>query len=349
MIIWLCLAAFLLSCFFTHLIRRYALAKSLVDTPNARSSHAIPTPRGGGLSVVLVFLPSLLFIFELNLATIGLIASGLWVAAVGFWDDHQHIPARWRLLVHLLSALIALFSLSAIPNISFFGFTIEAGFVGYVFYTLTLIWLLNLYNFMDGIDGIASVEAINTALSAALLLFWCGAPQNGFLSALLLLAAAVTGFLVWNWPHAKIFMGDACSGFLGFILGLLAIMTSATGAINFWSWLILLAVFITDATFTLINRILKGEIWYEAHSSHAYQHYARRLIRHFQQQGFEHRDARTKSHRRLNFQMMLINVFWLLPLATIATFYPYWAFLAVVIAYLPLIFIAHALKAGVSE
>lgn len=349
MIIWLCLAAFLFSCFFTHLIRRYALAKSLVDTPNHRSAHSIPTPRGGGLSVVLVFLASLLFIFELNLATIGLIVSCLLVAGVGFWDDHQHIPARWRLLVHLLSALIALFCLPVIPSISFFGVTIAADFVGYAFYTLALIWLLNLYNFMDGIDGIASVEAINVALSAAALLFWSGQPHNALLSALLLLAAAVAGFLVWNWPHARIFMGDACSGFLGFMLGLLAIMTSATEVINLWSWLILLALFITDATFTLIRRVLKGEVWYEAHSSHAYQHYARRLIHTFQQQGIEHRDARTQSHRRVNLILTLVNLFWLLPLAAAATFYPFWAALIAVIAFMPLIFIAYTLKAGISE
>lgn len=144
-------------------------------------------------------------------------------------------------------------------------------------------------------------------------------------------------------------MGDACSGFLGFMLGLLAIMTSATEVINLWSWLILLALFITDATFTLIRRVLKGEVWYEAHSSHAYQHYARRLIHTFQQQGIEHRDARTQSHRRVNLILTLVNLFWLLPLAAAATFYPFWAALIAVIAFMPLIFIAYTLKAGISE
>jgi len=154
----------------------------------------------------------------------------------------------------------------------------------------------------------------------------------------------VSGFLGWNFPPAKIFMGDVCSGFLGFSLGIFALMTS--DSVNIWSWLILLGVFITDATFTLIKRILNKEIWYEAHSSHAYQHYARQLIRQFQQQGFDSHDARTQSHRRVNYQMTLINIFWLFPLASIATFYPYWASLITLIAYLPLIFIAQHLKAG---
>jgi Fuc2NAc and GlcNAc transferase len=125
-------------------------------------------------------------------------------------------------------------------------------------------------------------------------------------------------------------------------------MMAGVPPLNLCTWLILLGVFITDATFTLIKRILNKEIWYEAHSSHAYQHYARQLIHTFQQQGYEHRDARTKSHRRVNFHMTLINVFWLFPLAAVATFYPYWAFVLTVIAYLPLIFMADKLKAGIT-
>ena len=94
---------------------------------------------------------------------------------------------------------------------------------------------------------------------------------------------------------------------------------------------------------------MNKEVWYDAHSNHAYQHYARNLITQFQQQGYESQQARTKSHRRVNFHMTLINVGWLLPLAAIAMFYPYWAFLITMIAYLPLIFIAHKLKAEITE
>lgn len=356
MIIVLCLAAFLGSCFLTYLIRRYALAKSVIDVPNARSSHSVPTPRGGGLAVVIVFLG---IAFGWGFIPYETIAASVLVAGIGFWDDHRHIPARWRLLVHFCATTLAVTSLYSVPDIPFFDppepccfhcFTPKPNphWLIYGFYIVALVWLLNLYNFMDGIDGIASVEAITVALSVAL---FCARiyVDNDYVLSLLLLSASLAGFLVWNWPHAKIFMGDACSGFLGFILGVLALMTSATDLINIWSWLILLGVFITDATFTLIKRILKGEVWYEAHSSHAYQHYARQLIHKFQQQGYEHQDARTKSHRHINLQLILINFCWLFPLAVAATSYPFWSALIAAIAYLPLIFIAQRLKAGSSQ
>jgi Fuc2NAc and GlcNAc transferase len=360
----------------TYLIRRYALAKSLIDIPNARSSHSIPTPRGGGLSVVImVLLPLLLLSIMSAINTSGwqvdentsvrvvdknggnglaALLALFAVAGIGFWDDHKHIPARWRLLVHSGAAALVLWSMSSLPTISIFGFSMEnQGLLGCL-YLFGLVWLINLYNFMDGIDGIASIEAITVALSAAALLFFRGHTETSILPVIF--ASAMAGFLVWNFPHAKIFMGDACSGFLGLILGWFALATVElepfsgfpTVAINIWSWIILLAVFITDATFTLIKRILNKEVWYEAHASHAYQHYARKLTHDFQQQGYEHRDARTKSHRRVNLMMTLINVFWLLPLAAVATFYPYWAFVLTVIAYLPLIFMADKLKAGIT-
>lgn len=370
MFAWLCLAVFLFTCFLTYLIRRYALAKSLIDIPNARSSHSVPTPRGGGLAIVIVCLTLPLWLAGIilfdtvewgdsrGLRSVSSTFAFIAVAGIGFWDDHKHISARWRLLVHFGASALVLINFSQLPILSIFEFTIANQWLLFFLYLFSLVWLLNLYNFMDGIDGIASVEAITVALSAAALLFMNG--ENSVSYALILFSSSIAGFLVWNFPHAKIFMGDACSGFLGFTLGWFVIFTSNQTSdfeslnpfepdrafIHLWSWLILLGVFITDATFTLIKRILNKEIWYEAHSSHAYQHYARQLIHKFQQQGYEHRDARTKSHRRVNLMLTLVNVFWLLPLAAAATFYPFWAFLITVIAFIPLIFIAHTLKAG---
>jgi Fuc2NAc and GlcNAc transferase len=369
MIVGLCLTAFFSTCLLTYLIRRYALAKSLIDIPNARSSHSVPTPRGGGLAIVIVCLALPLWLAGVilfdtvewgdsrGLQSVSSIFAFIAVAGIGFWDDHKHIPARWRLLVHFGASALVLINISQFPVLSIFGFTIANQWLLFFLYLFGLVWLLNLYNFMDGIDGIASIEAITVALSAAALLFMRG--ENSVSYSLILFSSTIAGFLVWNFPPAKIFMGDACSGFLGFSLGWIALITSdmfmpvsewiPVFNINLWSWLILLAVFITDATFTLIKRVLNGDVWYDAHSSHAYQHYARQLIHHFQEQGFEHHDARTKSHRCVNLHMTLINIFWLFPLAAMATFYPYWAFLITVIAYLPLIFIAYTLKAGITE
>lgn len=352
MIILLFLLTFISSCLLTYLIRWYALHQSLLDIPNHRSSHAVPTPRGGGLSVVLVFLLSL-FILNyfswLNINTItfsGIITSSLFIAGIGFWDDHQHIPARWRIIVHLSASLFALWCLPELPAINLFSLTINLSIFKYLFYSVLLVWLLNLYNFMDGIDGIASVEALSVCSGVALLLF-IQRDVNEMMMPILLFCC-VAGFLFWNFPHAKIFMGDACSGFLGFILGFLAILTSLTSTLNIWSWLILLAVFIADASFTLIKRFLSGQVWYEAHRSHAYQHYAMKLQQQFEHQGLEDSQARTKAHRQINFQMLLINFCWLLPLATVAVFYPFWGGLLTLIAFTPLVWLANFLNAGKS-
>jgi len=347
------LLAFFFSCFFTYLIRRYALHKSLLDIPNHRSSHTIPTPRGGGLGVVMVFL-AFLVIFKLffNLylntqALIGLVIASLLIASIGFWDDHQPIPARWRLLVHLGAVFIALGFLPVFPEIIIFNVVLNLSVVGYLFYGLFLVWLLNLYNFMDGIDGIASIEALSVSGSAALLLLLQGHVTAAII--LILLFCCVAGFLVWNFPPAKIFMGDACSGFLGFILGLLAMISSFEGGLNLWVWLILLAVFISDASFTLGRRFLTGQVWYAAHRSHAYQHYAIRLQQQFEQQGLETTLARTKAHRQVNLYLVLINLVWLFPLAMLASFYPFWGIVLTVIAFAPLLKLAHLLNAGLNS
>lgn len=348
-IVYVFLIAFVSSYWLTYLIRRYALNRNLLDKPNERSSHSIPTPRGGGLSVVIVFLITLLGLKQFNLINmtdntlIGLLLSSTLVTSIGFWDDHQSIPARWRFLIHISAIFIALISFSKLPSLIFLGILFKHPVFSFIFYTLALAWLLNLYNFMDGIDGLASCEAISVSLSAALLLFI--QQNNDWSLVLVLLAVCVAGFLIWNWPHAKIFMGDACSGFLGFILGVLALLTSFEGLINLWSWFILLAVFITDSTVTLTSRILTGKQWYQAHCTHAYQYHAHQLISQFKQQGLKTTLARTYAHRQINSNLIMINLFWLLPLATIATFYPFWGLLVSMVAYSPLIIMVKHIRA----
>jgi len=348
LIVFILLISFLSTCLITSLIRQYALNKNLLDIPNERSSHEVPTPRGGGLSVVIVFLISLLGLQQFNLISltsnlfIGITLSSLFVALIGFWDDHQSIPARWRFGVHIIASLVILVCMPQLPTLNFFGITWDLSIFGYIFYTLVLTWLLNLYNFMDGIDGFASSEAISVSLSAALLLLIQGDIQWSLV--LVFLSVCVAGFLIWNWPHAKIFMGDACSGFLGFILGSLALMTTLDGMINLWSWFILLAVFITDSSLTLGSRILEGEKWYQAHRTHAYQYYALQLIKQFEQMGLEKSVARTYAHRKINFGLILTNIFWLLPWAMMANLYPSRSFMIMIFSYLPLIFIVKKLR-----
>ena len=214
------LLAFALAYWFTGQVRNYALKQNVLDIPNERSSHTMPTPRGGGVSVVVVFLCAICVLAIIDSISItSFIAfggAGVLVAAVGFLDDHGHIAARWRLLAHFSSALLIVILFGGLPDLVIFGFEIGFAEFGYVLAVLYLVWLLNLYNFMDGIDGLASIQAITVCVGAAICSLVLHEWRFSESSALpIVLASAVAGFLVWNFPPAKIFMGDACSGFLG--------------------------------------------------------------------------------------------------------------------------------------
>lgn len=319
----------------TWVLRRYALARSIIDIPNARSSHSVPTPRGGGVAIVLSFLAVLLWMkssgFIDTTATWSLVGAGASIAILGFLDDHGHIAARWRLLGHFSAAIWALVWINGFPPLTVFGVELEMGWLGNIFGLLYLVWLLNLYNFMDGIDGIASVEAITTCLGACLLYVLVDA--HALMAAPLILAATVSGFLFWNFPPARIFMGDAGSGFLGIVLGVLSLQAAWVSSNLFYGWLILLGVFIVDATSTLLRRLLRGEKLYEAHRSHAYQY----ASRHY------------GSHLPVTVAVLLINLLWLLPLACLAAMQLVDGWVALTIAYAPLILLTLKFRAGQAE
>lgn len=331
-IVWLVLLVFLVSFLLTALLRKYALAKSLMDVPNERSSHSVPTPRGGGVAIVIAFLFSLMLLswteliyWETMLAGIG---GGAIVAIVGFMDDHGHIAARWRLLGHAVAAIWMLVWLGGFAPITFFGFIVDFGWFGQLLAAFYLVWMLNLYNFMDGIDGIASVEAVCVCLSACLL-YWVQGAES-LIWEPLLLATAVAGFLYWNAPPARIFMGDAGSGFLGIMIGLLSLQSAWVASEFLWMWLILLGVFIVDATFTLSRRLIRGDKIYEAHRSHGYQFAARRFGRHLP----------------VTVGVGVINICWLLPIAFCVISHEIDGVLGMVLAYAPLILLAFYFRAG---
>jgi len=317
----------------TGILRQYAFAHGLLDIPNDRSSHKTPTPRGGGIGIVAAFLAGLVLFAAIgivDLATsVSLGGAGLVVAIVGFVDDHGSIRARWRLLAHFSAAAWALAWLGGFPPVRFLGMPADLGWFGHILALVYLVWMLNLYNFMDGIDGIAGLEALSVGLGATVIYSFRGlAGQDWALPALLALAAG--GFLIWNFPPAKIFMGDAGSGFLGLLLGLMSIQAAWNGSGLFWSWVILLGVFVVDATVTLMRRLLRGEKLYEAHRSHAYQHAAQRF----------------GSHQFVTLAVGAINVLWLLPIALAVTAGWLDGAVAVLIAYAPLVWLAFHLKAG---
>ena len=317
----------------TGRVRRYALQKQMLDVPNARSSHSAPTPRGGGLAIVVSFLVAVLVMAATGLiagdVAVALIGGGGGTALIGFMDDRKHVPARWRLLAHFGAALWALawlFPWSGTLDSALWRMPLLAAAL-----LFGAVWMLNLYNFMDGIDGIAASEAVTVSLGGGVLLWMCGAPGMALMA--LCLAGASLGFLVWNFPPAKIFMGDAGSGFLGFIFACFAIGSLQLGPHVLAGWCVLLAAFASDASVTLLRRLLRGERVWEAHRSHAYQ----RLSRYF------------GAHRPVTLGFAAINVVWLVPLALMAGLQLMPAWLALAAAYLPLCLLAWRLGAGLPD
>ncbi|MDB1111399.1 MraY family glycosyltransferase [Pseudomonas extremaustralis] len=332
---WLIPALIGLSFFLTAALRRYALSRKMLDIPNVRSSHSVPTPRGGGVAIVLSFSAALIGMFAGGLipSTLfyALTGAGMLTAVVGFLDDHGHIAARWRLLAHFASAIWAVAWLGGLPAISLYGFNIYISWIGYLFAVVYLVWMLNLYNFMDGIDGIAGVEAMTVCLCGCLLYWINDTPVQAW--SLVALASCVAGFLLWNFPPAKIFMGDAGSGFLGMALGVLSLQAAWTSPKFFWAWLILLGVFIVDATFTLLRRLLRGDKVYEAHRSHAYQFASRQF----------------GAHLPVTLAVGVINILWLLPAALCLVIYDLDGATVLTVAYVPLVFLALKFRAGELE
>ncbi|UMY62936.1 MraY family glycosyltransferase [Pseudomonas sp. LS.1a] len=335
MLFWALPGVLLVSLLMTAGLRRYALARSVIDVPNARSSHTVPTPRGGGVAIVVTFLLSIVGVVlsgagdSRTLAALG--GGGALIAIIGFMDDHGHIPARWRLLGHFIAAAWMLAWMGGLPPLTLFGWQVDLGWLGGVLAAVYLVWLLNLYNFMDGIDGIASIEAITVCLGAASLYSLAGLGGHAVLP--LLLAAAVAGFLFWNFPPAKIFMGDAGSGFLGIVLGGLSLQAAWLAPELLWCWLILLGVFIVDATYTLGRRLLRGDKVYEAHRSHAYQFASRQFGRHLP----------------VTLAVAVLNLCWLLPIAFCVARLGLDGAVGVVLAYIPLVLLAVRFRAGQME
>jgi Fuc2NAc and GlcNAc transferase len=326
----------LVSSTLTFLVRRLALSRGLLDVPNARSSHSSPTPRGGGLAIVLAACAGFCALSGIGMLhtdlLCALLGGGGAVAVVGFLDDRRPLPASVRFAVHLAAAIWAVAWLGGLPPLQVGTVVVHLGWFGHVMAVLAIVWTLNLFNFMDGIDAIAASEAVFVAAGGAFLLRLCGlSPQVP--SAAVVFAAACAGFLPWNWPLARIFMGDVGSGFLGFVIAVLACAASRENAVAAWIWLVLGGVFFVDSTVTLLRRAFRGERVHEAHRNHAYQWLARRW----------------HSHRRVTVATIALNVFWLFPCAVIATLFADLASWMVLWSFAPLVVLAVIAGSGRSE
>lgn len=326
-------ATFAIAMLATGLMRRYALHRNLIDVPNPRSSHQLPTPRGGGLAIFFAYCIAIIL-----LANFGLIApSLLWsnlagggaIALIGLLDDRWQLRASARFAVHLAAAVWVVAMLGGISEGAGASWGLYGLWAGRLIAVLALVWITNLFNFMDGLDGIAGSEAVFVGGAGAWLNYRAGGAP-GLTAAMTCLAAACLGFLPWNWPPARIFMGDVGSGFLGFSLGVLGLAASQKGILPIEIWVILGGIFLVDATVTLVRRVVRGDRWFEAHRSHAYQKLARRW----------------KAHLPVTVLVTIINIFWLLPLAAFAAISPSQASWLFVVALAPLAVLVLACGAG---
>ena len=243
-----------------------------VDVPGERSSHRRPTPRGGGLAFaapLLVLAGAALVLLpegrDLWLALLG----GVPVAVIGWRDDRRGVPGPVRLIVHFVAAGWAICWLGAPASLTTGLAPLPLGPAAPLLALLGVVWCINLVNFMDGIDGMAAAH-VAVVLAAGGALAALGGDDLLAL-ACWLTAAAVAGFLPWNWPPARVFMGGVGSELLGFLVATLALAAEQRGSAPLLVWALLMAVFVVDTTTTLLRRMLRGERWAEPHREHAYQ------------------------------------------------------------------------------
>lgn|GEM_PF-61508 len=331
MVIITCLLACIwISWYITRGFVVFALERHVVDVPNGRSSHSFTTPRGGGVSFVLVLLGATVALAAMHrlqaLEAVGLLAAAF-VAVVGYLDDCGGLSIRARLLVHAVASAIALYCFVETPlRGPVYLKTLVA--LGFFISILAFTWVVNLVNFMDGLDGLAASEAVCVGSVCSILVsFHGGFDGASFLFAVL--AGAALGFLIWNWPPARIFMGDAGSGFLGYSLGALSLLAVHRHELSIWTPVILLGVFAIDATMTLLKRVMRRERWYKPHRLHAFQH----ASQHF-------------GHRNVTVAVIAINLLWLTPWAILAEIHPGWGPLLLLCAWTPLVLLAYLFHAG---
>ncbi|UPG96176.1 MraY family glycosyltransferase [Luteibacter aegosomatissinici] len=294
------LVAFLVSFGCVRVAIAYAHRKGMLDAPGQRRSHSVPTPRGGGIGIVigaLVGMPAALLLLPpspgagvVGAFTVGVIA----IAAIGWLDDHGSLPIKPRLLIQLAATL--LFCVAVSSHTASLWWAVPLLLAG--------VWCINLHNFMDGIDGIAAMQAMFFGGATALVAASAGAYGIGIAAAAL--DAAAAGFWWFNRSPARIFMGDVGSATVGFIVFALTAMLWAWRTDLLWPELILSSAFVIDATLTLLVRILRGARWYTPHREHLYQWLVRR----------------GESHTRVATGYLVWNLFVCVPSAWIALRHP---------------------------
>jgi UDP-N-acetylmuramyl pentapeptide phosphotransferase/UDP-N-acetylglucosamine-1-phosphate transferase len=297
--LWIIATTILLSWVLTGLATWYASRAGLLDHPGHRHSHRLPTPRGGGAGLVLalVLVTTAIAPAAVPAYWILCVLPGFVVLAItGWWDDHRSLSVLIRIFIQLAVTLYLL------------GCSATAGWTGdvtaMILAGLFVVWMTNLFNFMDGSNGMAGLQGVFAGCVLAGLFAFAGDGQSTLLG--LLLAAACTGFLPWNIGRARVFMGDVGSLALGFSFAAMLLYGVGSGAFTLPVALLVMLVFLADASLTLVSRVIRGERWYNAHRQHVYQ----RLIAH----GW--------SHGRVAMLYQAINIALVLPGIGVAVRYP---------------------------
>jgi Fuc2NAc and GlcNAc transferase len=283
--------AFVCAALGTFTLQKLAFRLQLIDIPNKRSSHQVKTPHGGGLSIALVGVIAQYYLMP----SLTLLAASLFIILLGLWDDYSPLSACLRLVIQSFAVCLLL------------TFFLPFSLLFVLFLFFASLWWINLFNFMDGIDGLASVQTLFMLGSTAGLLFWQDPTvlQNPLFWNILILIAAQSGFLIFNFPPARIFMGDVGSTYSAFSILIIALFFLQQNLLPLSTWFLLGALFIVDTTYTLFYRLWSHRAWPHAHREHLYQ----RLTIFWD----PHNIQRTQAHRRVTLLYLAINLFWILP------------------------------------
>ncbi len=297
----------------------------MLAIPNRRTLHKNPIPKGGGIVFSILSVFSVLLVWwkcklpdELLWV---LVAGGLAASIFGILDDIKNISAGIKLAIQILLSAWTVYWLEGYELLLSDWIPI---YLSTPLILFLLVWMMNGYNFIDGIDGMAASGAVFISSTLALVLFLT-VEHIEIIYIFIFIAVTVSGFLIFNWPKASIFMGDSGSVFLGYTFGALLLFTVTTGVLSVWTWLVVFGYFFADITVTQIARIILVQKWWHAHRSHAYQNLARI----------------TGSHLKVISSVAIYHLFWIFPLTLWSALVPEFAYVAVFFAITPAMMIAY--------
>lgn len=271
-IVFTAVAALGISSFFTYRFCRPDSVVYVLDHPNERSLHDRPVPRGGGLAILIAIsiCCAAVALFYSAHVLVGMGLGTLIVAVVSFIDDRRSITPAGRLVAHVAASAVILYSGLVLHELEIPGMSWDwSPIAGAVLSAVSIVWMINLYNFMDGMDGFAGGMAV-FGFGTFAVMGWA-AGHDAFLSVSLIIAAASAGFLFFNFPPARIFMGDVGSSTLGLLAATLSLWGTKDGIFPFWIAVLVFSPFIADATVTLLRRLMRREKLWQAHKTHYYQ------------------------------------------------------------------------------